>query len=196
MASVTPTTPRQWRTDLFKPRFLTLQNGNNKMCFKGLMKRGKRTPLPPRPLLALRCLVSKLRSSRIWGSQCHCLSWGQHIQTQHKGPCREGERPSARQENPAPLLPHQTLFSRIQVDPLNAGILQMHSNLSHHGMSRTFFPQQSSQSEKQTYLEEMHLENATRLYPKEERKWTNIFQQSKSQARPERGLLQLLPQAL
>ncbi|OWK10312.1 hypothetical protein Celaphus_00005680 [Cervus elaphus hippelaphus] len=37
------------------------------------------------------------------------------------------------------------------------------------GAPRTFFPQQRSQSEKQTYLEEMHLEDATRFCPKEER---------------------------
>ncbi|XP_055986561.1 rho guanine nucleotide exchange factor 33 [Sorex fumeus] len=34
---------------------------------------------------------------------------------------------------------------------------------------RTFFPQQRSQSEKQPYLEEMHLEDATRFCPKDER---------------------------
>ncbi|XP_070091695.1 rho guanine nucleotide exchange factor 33 isoform X18 [Equus caballus] len=40
------------------------------------------------------------------------------------------------------------------------------------GAPRTFFPQQRSQSEKQTYLEvrrEMHLEDATRFCPKDER---------------------------
>uniref|UniRef100_A0A8C5JY85 Rho guanine nucleotide exchange factor 33 n=1 Tax=Jaculus jaculus TaxID=51337 RepID=A0A8C5JY85_JACJA len=37
------------------------------------------------------------------------------------------------------------------------------------GAPRNFFPQQRSQSEKQTYLEEMHLEDATRFCPKEER---------------------------
>ncbi|XP_004451304.1 rho guanine nucleotide exchange factor 33 isoform X5 [Dasypus novemcinctus] len=37
------------------------------------------------------------------------------------------------------------------------------------GAPRTFFPQQRSQSEKQTYLEEMHLEDSTRFCPKEER---------------------------
>ncbi|XP_077815824.1 rho guanine nucleotide exchange factor 33 isoform X4 [Macaca mulatta] len=37
------------------------------------------------------------------------------------------------------------------------------------GAPRTFFPQQRSQSEKQTYLEEMHLEDTTRFCPKEER---------------------------
>ncbi|XP_066234543.1 rho guanine nucleotide exchange factor 33 [Saccopteryx leptura] len=40
------------------------------------------------------------------------------------------------------------------------------------GVSRTYFPQQRSQSEKQTYLEvrrEMHLEDTTRFCPKEER---------------------------
>ncbi|XP_070285163.1 rho guanine nucleotide exchange factor 33 isoform X3 [Myotis yumanensis] len=37
------------------------------------------------------------------------------------------------------------------------------------GAPRTYFPQQRSQSEKQTYLEEMHLEDTTRFCPKEER---------------------------
>ncbi|XP_012873351.1 PREDICTED: rho guanine nucleotide exchange factor 33 [Dipodomys ordii] len=37
------------------------------------------------------------------------------------------------------------------------------------GAPRTFFPQQRSQSEKQTYLEEMHLEDTTRFCPREER---------------------------
>ncbi|XP_051698938.1 rho guanine nucleotide exchange factor 33 isoform X9 [Oryctolagus cuniculus] len=37
------------------------------------------------------------------------------------------------------------------------------------GAPRTFFPQQRSQSEKQTYLEDMHLEDSTRFCPKEER---------------------------
>ncbi|XP_021109407.1 rho guanine nucleotide exchange factor 33 isoform X3 [Heterocephalus glaber] len=44
--------------------------------------------------------------------------------------------------------------------------------VSARGASRTFFPQQRSQSEKQTYLEvrrEMHLEDTTRFCPKEER---------------------------
>lgn len=36
-------------------------------------------------------------------------------------------------------------------------------------MSRTFLLQQRSQSEKQTYLEEMHLEDTARFCPKEER---------------------------
>ncbi|KAJ8798454.1 hypothetical protein J1605_016733 [Eschrichtius robustus] len=43
------------------------------------------------------------------------------------------------------------------------------SAASARGAPRTFFPQQRSQSEKQTYLEEMHLEDATRFCPKEER---------------------------
>ncbi|XP_073905641.1 rho guanine nucleotide exchange factor 33 isoform X3 [Castor canadensis] len=37
------------------------------------------------------------------------------------------------------------------------------------GAPRAFFPQQRSQSEKQTYLEEMHLEDTTRFCPKDER---------------------------
>ncbi|XP_054423585.1 rho guanine nucleotide exchange factor 33 isoform X4 [Pteronotus mesoamericanus] len=37
------------------------------------------------------------------------------------------------------------------------------------GAPRAYFPQQRSQSEKQTYLEEMHLEDTTRFCPKEER---------------------------
>ncbi|KAF6102131.1 Rho guanine nucleotide exchange factor 33 [Phyllostomus discolor] len=37
------------------------------------------------------------------------------------------------------------------------------------GVPRAYFPQQRSQSEKQTYLEEMHLEDTTRFCPKEER---------------------------
>ncbi|XP_066863860.1 rho guanine nucleotide exchange factor 33 [Kogia breviceps] len=43
------------------------------------------------------------------------------------------------------------------------------SAASARGAPRSFFPQQRSQSEKQTYLEEMHLEDTTRFCPKEER---------------------------